>query len=254
MKLFWKNLLKPFWRGQVPEPFNYPYTRVIPGAMYGRGTGIKETVKFIIGFIPWVRCFFYRRLVSERVVEDPFVLRHLDLKNGARILDFGCCTSILPLQLASLGYQVVGVDYYPYPYQHPNFTFYQMDFLDNQFSDQSFEAIYAVSSLEHVGLDYYPQEKKGTTAQKIADEFYRLLKSGGKLIVTLPFGQKEKIVGYKVYSRKKLAVWFRKFRLLKESYFVRESETVWRPLASREARRKRALDCVVCWVLVKPKK
>ena len=47
-------------------------------------------------------------LVNERIVEYPQIFQWL--RPGSVVLDIGCVTSRLPIQLASLGYEVHGVD------------------------------------------------------------------------------------------------------------------------------------------------
>lgn len=86
-------------------------------------------LRFLYGLVAWN----YELVVTERIVEIPFVLRNLDCPPGARILDFGCAESPVCLHLASLGYKVVGMDLNPYPFRHPNLQFLQGDFLQNSF-------------------------------------------------------------------------------------------------------------------------
>src|SRR5260370_5607254 len=76
-------------------------------------------------FIGWlVGCFSmdYRLMTTERAVEVPFAFQHLALPEGARILDFGCCESKLAIELASLGYKVMGVDGHDYELRHPHLS------------------------------------------------------------------------------------------------------------------------------------
>ena len=230
---FLKKIVKPLWKGTVPADFSYPYTVGIPGAYFG--FDIKPTVLFLLGFIPIVRNFFYEHSVSERIVEDPFVLQNINLKKGAKILDFGCYGSIVPLQLANLGYKIFGVDYYSYPYQHPNFRFFQIDFLDNKFESEYFDAIYAISSLEHVGIGYYPVEKEGITDQRVANEFYRILNPGGKVLVTVPIGKRKTFRTLRVYDGAEIKSLFKKFGFIKEEYYARKSLTIWKSVSYSEA-------------------
>src|SRR3990172_11796784 len=144
-----KKVLKFFWKGLIPAEFNYPVSKIIPNALYGKAATLTQNLRFVMGFVPLLREFLLKSAVSERIVEDPFVLANVfTLKKGSRILDFGCYSSMVPLQLSSLGYKVFGVDYHDYPHTHPGFSFYKIDFLDNQFENNSFDAIYAISSLE----------------------------------------------------------------------------------------------------------
>ena len=78
---------------------------------------------------------------NERVVEYAFVIERLGNPKGKRILDFGCTESMLPISLASLGGTVVGADLRDYEYEHPNFSFFKGDFVNNKFENSSFDRI-----------------------------------------------------------------------------------------------------------------
>jgi uncharacterized repeat protein (TIGR01451 family) len=127
---------------------------------------------------------------NERIVEIPFVLQNLVSTTGMTILDFGCAESVLPIYLATQGAQVLGVDLREYDFEHPNFRFCKGDFLNNDFSDAYFDAVVAVSSVEHVGLNVYGSRAYESGDNKVVREFRRVLKSGGVLILTVPFGKR----------------------------------------------------------------
>src|SRR5437879_3684010 len=57
----------------------------------------------------WPTAVRQELVVTERVVEIPFVLRSLDLPVGSWVLDIGSRWSVLPLYLVSLGYRTVAV-------------------------------------------------------------------------------------------------------------------------------------------------
>lgn len=102
----------------------------------------------------------YQLFITERILELPFVYRSLDIKPDAEILEFGCANSRLSIELASIGAKVTGVDLRPHPLTHPNFTFLLGDFFEQSFTEASFDAIIAISAIEHVGLGAYGEQKK----------------------------------------------------------------------------------------------
>jgi 2-polyprenyl-3-methyl-5-hydroxy-6-metoxy-1,4-benzoquinol methylase len=67
-------------------------------------------------------------LVNERIIECPLVFKYINSNNG-KILDVGRYSSRLPIQLASMGYKVWGIDIRSYNFQHPNFTFKKLIYL-----------------------------------------------------------------------------------------------------------------------------
>jgi hypothetical protein len=66
--------------------------------------------------------------VNERIIEIPWVFMNLGLKQG-KILDVGCCWSAVSIELASMGFEVWGIDINPCALTHPNFKFIQDDIL-----------------------------------------------------------------------------------------------------------------------------
>lgn len=71
-------------------------------------------------------------MVISRIFEYPLIFQNLDLESG-RMLDVGCCGSKLPIELASLGYEVYGIDVNDYPLTHPNFIFIKQDVINSTF-------------------------------------------------------------------------------------------------------------------------
>jgi len=93
--------------------------------------------------------------INERIVEIPFVIQNIPVSTDVKILDLGCMESSLPIHLASVGYNVIGVDMRPFPYSHPNFKFIEADIVNLPFPDEDFGAVSCVSTLEHIGLSFY---------------------------------------------------------------------------------------------------
>ncbi|MBI4587563.1 MAG: class I SAM-dependent methyltransferase, partial [Candidatus Rokubacteria bacterium] len=131
---------------------------------------------------------FTRGLVTtERVVEYPFVFQNLE-RTMSPILDIGCCYSRLPIALASSGFRVVGVDVNPYPDRHPNLRAVQGDAALLPFAAGSFGAVLAVSVIEHIGLGHYGDPTGGAGDRAAVGEIARVLRPGGRALITVPFG------------------------------------------------------------------
>lgn len=159
--------------------------------------------------------------VPERIVEYPWVLKNLKLKMG-RILDVGCCDSLLSCKLASDGYDVYGIDVRPYSENHPNLKFYQMDVRRTPFQDDFFDRIIAISTIEHIELGSY-----GNAHSEIGDieamrELKRILRKDGKMLVTLPYAKTYSITSHqRVYDIRRLRELVRGLTIEREDYFVR---------------------------------
>lgn len=92
---------------------------------------IKMFAKFILSRLgsraEW-RLYLWDISQLERIVEYGWT-QNMKHREG-KVLHVGCWGTLFPIQLASLGYKVVGVDLRDYPYSHPNFEFVRGDLLD----------------------------------------------------------------------------------------------------------------------------
>ena len=79
--------------------------------------------RLILNKMPWLAEKIFHIVVNERVADYPFVHQNIGISlNGkGRILDVGCHGTKLVIELASLGYEVYGIDGIKYPLEHPNF-------------------------------------------------------------------------------------------------------------------------------------
>jgi SAM-dependent methyltransferase len=121
------------------------------------------------------------------VIEYPFVFQHLDDMTGP-ILDIGCCHSRLPIALASRGVQTVGLDFNPYPFRHSNLLAVCCDAMRLPFVESSFRVVVAISVIEHIGIGHYGDPSAGKGDCATVCEIARVLRPGGRALITVPFG------------------------------------------------------------------
>lgn len=156
-----------------------------------------------------------RRLVQEAIQRDVADL------SRKKILDVGCGTGAMISELASLTSRVYGVDgarlSFKYCRQRGLVNIRQYDFEKGlPYPNQSFDIIVCLDVLEHVQKD-----------QEFIGEFYRVLKKGGKLFLTVPAYQSlwtywDEMLGHKRrYRRSNLLQILKKvgFRTQFDSYF-----------------------------------
>jgi SAM-dependent methyltransferase len=204
-------------RGLPPE--SRPRARLLYGSTVGWLAGLA-------GGGAW------RTVVNERIVEIPFVLRHLTVPPGASVLEFGHVKSWLALALASLGYRVTGVDLRPYPYRHPILTSIVGDFLARPLPEASFDAVVAVSAIEHCGFTSYGGPALAGADREVVDRMRQLLKPGGPLIMTVPFGRAgESPKGWRTYDAASLAALLAGFRVVEAAYYRGLDRESWEPVA-----------------------
>jgi SAM-dependent methyltransferase len=181
-------------------------------------------------FVDWVesvgRSLDPREIhVNERLLEIPFVLQRLP-KTG-RILDVGCTSSAMSLQLACLGYQVTGVDVREYPFRHPNLCFLRQDITQVPLDNEAYDCAILISTVEHMGLGAYGD------AQRISDREFlqtitRFVKPGGVIYLTMPFGRTFEGAWFRVYDSKRLAQLVANYQIVESKFFRRLSLLEWR--------------------------
>lgn len=171
-----------------------------------------------------------RALVNERIVEYPVVLRWM--RTQGRVLDIGCVSSRLPIHLASLGYEVHGLDVQDYPFHHPNFTFHKAD-LFAWSPPLRFDIITAVSVIEHLGLGQYGTCDVGDGDRTAVEILRQWLSPGGQLLVSVPFGTLMVTGKHRIYDAAQLAALFRDFTWLQQAYFRRVKED-WVPCSPED--------------------
>ncbi len=208
-----------------PTPFRDPlYFEAKPG--------LGALTRSLVWWLPPTRLKsrYLALKASCRVVEIPFALNRLRADPGARVLDFGCATSRTALELASLGYHVTGVDFRPYPAAHPNLESRVGDFLGMSFTPGTFDAVVAVSSVEHCGVAAYGSDEVSDGDIRAMERFHALLKPGGQLLLTVPYGRAGRNEYQRVYDAVSLARLLDGFAIEEASYYSGLGRRDWKPV------------------------
>jgi len=178
------------------------------------------------------RAFWDR--TNERIVEKAWVLRNIGLNIGAKILDAGCAESLLGIELASNGFSVTGLDFRPYPLEHPNFRFIQGDLEDIPLASESFDGATLLSTIEHVGLGWYGDPQGASKRDAAMAEIHRVLKPGGRLLLTVPFGNAAMTPLHHIFDPQELRRLVRRFRILSLEYGIKLDKKTWLMPATEE--------------------
>ena len=155
--------------------------------------------------------------VNERSVEVPWALGHLG--DARRILDVGCATSAY---LEDLGRDrrraVYGLD----PGEPRTVTgalVVRGTVVAPPFRQGSFDLILCISTVEHIGLPIYGQHEFPHGDVLAMRHMRRLLRPGGRLLLTVPFGRRQRNPWFRVYDPRRLRVLAVGFRKCSEGYF-----------------------------------
>jgi SAM-dependent methyltransferase len=167
--------------------------------------------------------------INERSAEIPHAYRALArLEPGARVLDVGATESLVALSLASLGYDVTALDLRPYPLSHPRLRSVVCPIEDWE-SEDSFDAILCLSTIEHVGLPAYGAERKDGADSAAMIRMRELTKPGGLLVLTTRFGSPGDDGFQRAYDRPGLEALLDGWLVEELTVIRREDATTWVP-------------------------
>ena len=176
---------------------------------------------------------------TSRTAEYRFVFENLP-EVQSNILDIGCSSSLLSIKLAKAGHNVVGIDTRRYLERHANFNYVHGDITAAPFIDNYFDVVTAVSTIEHIGLGAYGDPIIADADFKSMSEIRRILRPGGKLIVTTPFAGKYGLANWqgmqeRYYDMTTLKELFKGFRTEVEKFFIGKSLYNWVDATIEEA-------------------
>ena len=180
----------------------------------------------------------FGRGLPERVVE--LLLAHTTYTPGARVLDVGH-SNIMECHRLLLGRlpaprHLTGVDIAPPSYDTR--LYYERsvtaDITRTPLADASFDRIWCISTLEHVGMDNTHYTENFMRAERMdaaaLAEMVRLLATDGLLLVTVPFGKYEDhgwMRNYDLPSWRALLVPVRSSAAVHEMYFRYDAADGW---------------------------
>ena len=146
------------------------------------------------------------RDVNERIVEVPFVFEKIAaLETGSRILDVGCAESTVSFSLASLGYEVTGIDLHRYPLSHPSLTTVATALEDWDCEEAYFDGIVCLSAIEHFGLGAYGEAEVNDLDVLAMARISGWAKPGAVMVLTVPFGRYRVTELQRIYDMPRLS-------------------------------------------------
>lgn len=153
----------------------------------------------------------YGCAMDERVIELPLALEVADLSSPGKVLDAGSSLN-LPFLRKSIGRPVSHLthltltsDKEHIAVDSDRISYYFGDLRAMDFKDDTFDRIVCVSTLEHVGMD---NERYGAASEhdpasytQAFREMLRVLAPGGKIMVTLPYGEHRDLGWFQIFDK-----------------------------------------------------
>ncbi|MGE5197257.1 MAG: DUF268 domain-containing protein, partial [Deltaproteobacteria bacterium] len=116
--------------------------------------------------------------------------------------------------------------------------------LKTSFPDDYFDAITAISTVEHIGVSgRYGAHEDMSADKKAIDEMQRILKSGGTILLTVPFGKAKIIKPFsRIYDGGLIKQLVGGLKIEKEEYYMQDSGDDWYKCSQEEAEGVEATD------------
>ncbi len=188
----------------------------------------------------------YGERVDERIVECPWVLAKIGMKPG-RLLDAG---EVLNIPYFLEAPQIRSREIFIWSYELTQFLFYphvnyiRGDFREPVLRRGIFKTICCISTLEHVGMWWIPKppfevtlkqpqvEKDPEAFKGVLKTFHDLLKPGGRLLITVPYGFGEDQDWLRVFDQAGIQDIKDAFggTTLSETYYRHFAEEGWKPV------------------------
>lgn len=165
--------------------------------------------------------------LSERIIEYPFAIHTLlSAQSVRKVLIVGCYGDLLTTLLPTLGFEAYGIDPKFVPVVYEGFNYTRADIRATEFPDQFFDAVVAISTIEHVGLAY--NDLNGDS--KALTEIKRITKDNGLVVVTTPITDKMKIDTLeRFYDRSSLMKLLENLTIESMTIYRSNSDSCWVP-------------------------
>ena len=139
------------------------------------------------------------RVTNERVIEVPWALAQLP--QFGVVLDVGSCDATYLSAIPSPDRTLHCLDPRDCASDVPrDATFHRQSIIGNTLPRAYYDAILALSTIEHIGLPCYGEKPFSRGDRLALVEFRALLKPGGVLVLTVPAGQSKIASWYRQYS------------------------------------------------------
>ncbi|MEX0786559.1 MAG: class I SAM-dependent methyltransferase [Dehalococcoidia bacterium] len=162
----------------------------------------------------------FESVATDRTVEEPWAISMV--RPGERVLDVGSATSRYLQQLPP-GCRVYAIDLRPTRPQ-PGVAVLRADLTRAPLRPASFDVITCISTIEHIGLDVYGQGPDQFGDEVAMRHMRRLLRPGGRLLLSAPYGRRNVNAWLRIYDEPALRRLTQGYRALSLQYYRRDGD------------------------------
>lgn len=178
--------------------------------------------------------------IDERSVEYPWVLAHLP-KQAKTLLDAGSSLNFEMIlnheKIANKKIYIANLNPELNCFWQKEISYIYEDMRSLLFKNNTFDIITCISTLEHIGMDNTVFYTTNQNYKESASEDYltaitelkRILKTGGTLLLTVPFGKKQDLKAFQQFNKEmidKITAEFNGKQLF--SYFYKYDKLGWK--------------------------
>ena len=200
---------------------------------------------------------------GDRDIEYSFICANMpspSKNETSYALDFGCGVSYMALVAARNGYKTIAIDLLDpsWFYEHPMLRFMQDALEDTGYQENDLDLVINCSTIEHVGLAgrYSVTEQDDNGDLKAMAILYSAMKPGAIMLLTIPIGQDAVFKStHRVYGKQRLPLLLGQFDVLKEEYWTKTTDNIWREDTRQQALAQKTSSSYYatgCFVLQKP--
>ena len=163
---------------------------------------------------------------SDRFIEYPWLLENINITSG-RLLDVGSTIGDRLYETLPKSVEINCLNLSAKKFRHEQIKFKRGDIRQTDYPDNSFDVVTCISTLEHIGVGgRYLSDHDPEGDAKAMREIKRILKPGGQLLATVPYGAKDVLPINKLYNKPRIADLFSGFNIVSQKF--KKFNKIWR--------------------------
>ena len=193
---------------------------------------------------------------SDRFIEYPWLLENIDITSG-RLLDIGSTIGDQLYDTLPKTVEINCLNLNSKKFKNKQIKFKQGDIRKADYPDNYFDLIACVSTLEHIGVaGRYGSDDQPEGDLRAMGEIKRILKPGGILLATVPYGDKDILPINKLYNKTRIDDLFSGLEIISQEFKkFNKNWHVWLKVGETEAAKTdMASDGWYALCLIKAKK